>query len=197
MKKEDTLSEIKKEENGEKKKGLKCPKCKKSLLSRFFHNIEVDYCPTCLGLWFEEDELRLVKDEKDRELRWLDIDLWEEETEFRISSGIRICPSCRIPLYEVRYAGSNVIVDICNLCKGIWLDRGEFKAIIEWLRAKAGDEIVNNYTKNLLREFGEIFTGPETTREEILDFLMVLKLLNYKIVVKYPKLSKFFSELPK
>ena len=180
-----------------KETSLKCPKCKVFLLGKIIDNVEVDYCPKCLGLWFEEDELRLIKDEKDRELRWLDIDLWEEEIEFRVSPGIRICPFCRVPLYEVEYGSSEVIVDLCNLCKGIWLDRGEFEKIIAWLKKEANHEILNNYTGTLLKEFAEIITGPEKTREEILDFLMVLRLLNYKILVKHPKIAAFISELPK
>lgn len=176
---------------------IKCPKCKVFLRNEIFNNVEVDYCPKCLGVWFEEDELRLAKDEKDKNLQWLDIDLWDNEEKFKVSGGIRICPSCRVPLYEVRYGDSNVVVDVCSLCRGIWLDRGEFKRIIEYLKEKADKEILDNYTKNLLKEFSEIFTGPETLKEEFLDFITVLKLLNYKIVVKHPKLSKFMSNLPK
>ena len=177
--------------------GIKCPKCKVFLKKETFNSVEIDYCPQCLGLWFEEEELRLAKDEKDKNLQWLDVDLWEKEEEFRIADGIRICPSCRVPLYEVRYGDSAVIVDVCNLCKGIWLDRGEFKKIIEWLKEKADKEILDNYTKNLLKEFSEIITGPETLKEEFLDFITVLKLLSYKLVVKHPKISSFISELPK
>lgn len=180
-----------------KSTSFRCPKCKVFLVSRMFGNIEVDYCPKCAGLWFEENELNLLKDERDRELRWLDIDLWEEETEFKVSSGIRICSSCGVPLYEVRYGSSKVIVDVCGLCKGIWLDKGEFEKIIAWLKKEANNKILNDYTKTLLKEFAEIITGPESTREEILDFLMVLKLLNYKILVKHPNIVKFISDLPK
>ncbi len=180
-----------------KEKDIKCPRCKIHLLGKMIGNIEIDKCPSCMGTWFDKDELRLLKDEKDRELRWLDIDLWEEESQFRISSGIRLCPSCRVPLYEVGYGESEVIVDLCNLCKGIWLDKGEFEKIIKWLREKSRDEILNNYTKTLLREFSDIIIGTGKTREEILDFLMVLKLLNYKILVKHPNIAKFITDLPK
>ena len=41
---------------------------------------------------------------------------------------------------------------------------------------------MNNYSKNLLKEFSEIFTGPEPLREEILDFLTILKLFSYKLL---------------
>jgi len=174
-----------------------CPHCKIKLNSAILHNTEIDYCPVCLGLWFEEDELRWAKDEKDKDLRWLDIDLWKNKKDFKISRGIRLCPSCRLPLYEVYYGDSGVIVDVCNLCHGIWLDRAEFKKIIIWLKEKADKEVLDDYVKNLLKEFGEIFIGPEPLRDEILDFLTILKLLNYKFTVQHPIISKLILELPK
>jgi len=174
-----------------------CPHCKIKLNSAILHNTEIDYCPVCLGLWFEEEELRWAKDEKDKELQWLDIDLWKNKRDFKISKGIRLCPSCRLPLYEVYYGDSGVIVDVCNLCRGIWLDRAEFKKIIIWLKEKADKEVLDDYVKNLLKEFGEIFIGPEPLRDEILDFLTILKLLNYKFTVQHPIISKLILELPK
>ena len=194
---------------------MTCPICKKDLEKAILYNVEVDYCSKCLGLWFEEEELRWAKDEKDRNLRWLDIDLWKDKRKFKINRGIRLCPSCRLPLYEVYYpdslnrgsstpalaAGrdgdSKIIVDLCNLCHGIWLDRGEFKKIIEYLKKEADWEVLNHYAKDLVEEFWEVFTGPEALREEILDFLTILKLLNYKFVVQHPILTKLISNLPR
>ena len=102
-----------------------CPICKKQQLEKeIFQNVGVDYCPACLGIWFEENELRWAKDAKDKELNWLDIDLWKNPEKFKISRGQRrLCPSCRMPLYEVYYGDSGVVVDVCNLCHGVWLDR--------------------------------------------------------------------------
>jgi len=174
-----------------------CPVCKKKLEPTIFYGVEVDYCPQCLGMWFEQDELRLAKDKRDEKLNWLDIDLWRYGRKFKIYPGIRLCPFCRLPLYEVYYGDSRVIIDVCNLCHGIWLDRGEFKRIIEYLREKADYEVLNNYLKRVAEEFWEIFMGPETLREEILDFLAVLKILNYKFLVKYPKISALISSLPR
>ena len=176
---------------------MSCPFCKTKLEKAIFCGVEVDYCPSCLGLWFEEDELRWAKDVKDRNLRWLDIDLWKDKTKFKISRGIRFCPSCRFPLYEVYYGDSRIIVDLCNLCYGIWLDRSEFKKIIEYLKEKADWEVLNSYTKDLVGEFWEIFAGPETLKEEVLDLLTILKLLNYKFAVQNPVLTQIISSLPK
>lgn len=174
-----------------------CPICKKELQGAIFYGVEVDYCPNCLGLWFEEDELRLAKDEKDGDLRWLDVDLWKDRKKFKIYFGERLCPFCRLPLYEVYYGNSRVIVDFCSLCRGVWLDRGEFKRIIEYLGERADLEVLNNYAKNLLEEATEILIGSETLREEILDFLTILKLLNYKFATQYPAITKLISDLPK
>lgn len=184
---------------------MDCPRCKKLLEKAIFYNTEVDYCPQCLGIWFEEDELRQAKDEKDRNLNWLDIDLWKDTKKFKISYGTRLCPSCRLPLYEVYYgstgslrdSNSLIIVDVCNLCQGIWLDQGEFKKIIEYLKKRANWEVLNNYSQRLFEEFWEIFIGPETFREEVLDFLIILKVLNYKFAIQYPKITKTISQLPK
>ena len=174
-----------------------CPICKTKLDQAIFSGVEVDYCPSCLGIFFEDNELKLAKDYKDRNLRWLDIDLWKDETKFKITPGIRLCPSCRLPLYEVYYGDSRVIVDVCNLCQGIWLDRGEFKRIVDYLKEKADWEVLNNYAKNLVEETFEIFTGPENFREEILDFLTVLKLLHYKFAANHPIITQIIANLPR
>ena len=176
---------------------MTCPLCKKPLQEAILYGVQVDYCSNCLGLWFEAEELRLAKDQRDRSLRWLDIDLWKDETKFKISPGMRLCPFCRLPLYEVYYGDSQIIVDLCNLCQGTWLDRSEFKKIIEYLKKKADFKLLENYAKNLIEEFWEIFTGPETLKEEISDFLIILKLLNYKFATQHPTITKIISQLPK
>lgn len=174
-----------------------CPICKKYLDRAILAGVEINFCPKCLGLWFEEEELRWAKDVKDRNLRWLDIDLWKDEEKFNISPGQKLCPWCRLSLYETEYGDSGIKVDVCNICHGIWLDRGEFKKIIQYLKKKADKEILNNYLKNLREEFWEIFAGPETLKEEIDDFLIILKLLNYKFAVQHPNIAKIISNLPK
>lgn len=177
---------------------MKCPICKNINMEKvLFFNTEVDYCPRCLGLWFEEDELRQAKDEKDKDLNWLDIDLWKEKGKFKVEVGNKICPKCSVPLYEVLYGDSDVKVSVCNMCKGIFLERGEFKRIIDYLKNKEKEEVLYNYFKNLIEEGKEVFSGPETFKEELKDFFSLLKLLNYKLRVQHPVLSGLISMLPK
>ena len=162
-----------------------------------FYGVEIDYCPVCLGLWFEENELRWAKDEKDKDLNWLDVELWKEKAKFKISRDKKLCPACRFPLFEVNYGDSDIKVDLCNVCRGIWLDRGEFKKIIAYLKKESSSKVLNKYVKSLTEEFWEIFVGPENLREEALDFLTILKILNYKFVTQHPNITKVISNLPK
>ena len=74
---------------------MECPNDKEKLEKILFHNVEVDYCPRCLGLWFDSDELRLAKDEKDKQLNWVDVDLWRDKLKFQVKQGGKHCPVCR------------------------------------------------------------------------------------------------------
>jgi len=41
---------------------------------------------------------------------------------------MRSCPSCHVPMREVRKHG--VLIDLCPNCHGVWLDRGELEKIL-------------------------------------------------------------------
>lgn len=176
---------------------MKCPSCKTELKEMLFYNTYVHYCPQCLGLWFEDKELWEAKSAKDENLSWLDIDLWKQETQFKITEANKLCPVCRMPLYEVNYGDSYIKVDVCNLCQGTWLDRGEFKKIISYLEKEKDFKLLHKYVRTLKEEFQEIFTGPKDFKEEVADFLAVLKILNYKFSVKHSFISKMILALPK
>ncbi len=176
---------------------MKCPSDNEELDKVLFHHIEVDYCPKCLGVWFDKDELRLSKDDKDKNLNWVDVDLWRDKKKFKVAYSNRHCPVCRVSLREVAYDESKVKVDFCKMCEGIWLDRGEFKQLINYLKRKADYEILHSYAKNLALELWEVFSGPETFREELADFLTLLKLFNYKFIVRHPYLNMLIDDMPK
>lgn len=174
-----------------------CPNNHGKLEKLLFHNTQVDCCPDCMGIWFDKNELSYAKDEKDNQLNWLDFDIWRDKGKFHLSKSDRHCPFCRTGLTEVNYDDSNVKIDFCKHCQGIWLDRGEFKQIMVYLRKKSDYEILHHYTKNLVRELWEVFSGPQKIREELPDFLMLLKLFNYKFVAQYPFLNSWIENSQK
>jgi len=175
-----------------------CPNHHKNPLEKvLFHHVEVDYCPECLGVWFDKDELRLAKDDNDANLQWLDFDIWRDKGKFAVMRIDKRCPVCRIPFMEVNYDDSKVKIDFCKRCQGIWLDRGEFKQIMMYLIRKSDYELLHQYAKNLVVQLWEVFSGPEKFREELEDFLILLKLFNYKFVVQHPHINSLIEELPK
>ncbi len=178
---------------------MQCPNCKKKTLERVnLLGADIEYCTECYGLWFDENELRQVKDKEDEYLNWVDVDLWKDKKKFEISKTNRLCPRCRMPLYEVDYDSSKVKVDICNVCKGVWLDRGEFEGIIEYLKEKCDYEVLNHLSKNVLEELWEVFSGPEKMREEISDFITILRLFLYKFREQHPYIATvIWTFLPK
>lgn len=176
---------------------MQCPNQHGELEKILFHHIEADYCPECLGIWFDKNELASAKDDKDKQLNWVDFDVWRDKKKFSALPSNRRCPVCRIPFVEVGYDKSSIKIDFCKHCQGIWLDRGEFKQIIIYLKKKADYEILHHYTKNLVQQLWEVFAGPQKFRQELEDFLMVIKLFSYKFVTQHPHLEGLIEELPK
>lgn len=176
---------------------MECPRCKKETLKKGrLADVNIDHCTECGGIWFDEDELRQAKDKKDENLNWLDIDLWRDPKKFEVSRSGRLCPRCRMPLYNVEYGNSKVMVDLCSLCKGIWLDKGEFERIIDYLKEKADYEVLHNFSKNLALQTWEIFDGPETMRENLHDLLTLTKLFYYRLMDKHPLLLVIMRGVP-
>ena len=54
------------------------------------------------------------------------------------------CPKCGSDLEEINY--QNVMIDMCNDCKGVWLDHGELE-----LLAKGQAQMSTNFIKKLFR----------------------------------------------
>jgi len=179
---------------------MKCPNhsCNKEDLKKIIiAGIEADYCPKCFGMWFESGELDSAKDKKDFSLRFIDIDLWKDKKDFRASQEKRICPKDRSWLYQVEYSDSDIKVDVCNLCHGIWLDRGEFEKIIDYLKAHNKEDLMKNYSKVLAQEAWEVFSGPKELREELIDLVFVLKILQYKFIAQNDWVKRMIMALPK
>jgi len=176
---------------------MKCPNCKtKNLKGAEYKSIQLDYCEDCQGIWFDRGELQKVKDKEDEFLRWIDIDPWEEKAKFKIDKSPRICPVCEVPLYTVKHDGFPVEIDLCNVCHGIWLDKGEFDKIIEYMKEKVEKETLLEYLKDIGEEFAEVLVGPEKVNSEIGDLLVVMKLFEYRLLSKIPVISQIIARLP-
>ena len=78
-----------------------------------------------------EDQYFLKRDmEKIKELRHeLDIKRSEEGRKKQKEAHWMKCPKCGLGLEEINY--SNIMIDRCAECKGIWLDSGELELLTQ------------------------------------------------------------------
>jgi len=168
-----------------------CPNCKNNLSQKItIGAIAIDRCSACGGSWFEGDELRKAKDEKAPEAKWFDFDLWKDQSLFKAEEVNRICPLDNAKLFKLHYGDSTIEIDACKECNGIWLDKNEFEKIIKYVNRESDLEILRNYTKNLIEEGKEVFSGPESVESEIGDLLLLAKMFRYKFMAQNPILTK-------
>jgi len=122
---------------------MNCPSCSNKLWRARAKSGLVDICPRCKGIWFDSGELvdfvrQLTKSEdihpetprlfEPRKVRTLDT-VKEED---------KICPHCKSVMHRFNYCyDSNVFLDKCPSCHGIWTDRGEAQKIAQYMKVDA------------------------------------------------------------
>ena len=116
---------------------MKCPVCKEPMIVLELNEVEIDYCPSCGGIWLDAGELDLlIEDEKKREKIRSSFIVNSEHIEKPYK-----CPICSKKMDKV-YVGDNkeVLIDNCPDNDGLWFDKGELKDVISL--ASEEDEIV-------------------------------------------------------
>jgi Zn-finger nucleic acid-binding protein len=156
---------------------------------------EIDECPKCQGTWFDRDALRKVKDQTDPDLNWMDFELWKHPDRFQVEVLAAKCPKCALEMAVIDYDKTGVTVEYCTRCRGFWLDAGKFEKIIDALTLELETKSTSEYIKESLQEAKEIILGPEDMISEWRDFLTVVRMLHYRILVDNPKLQKALLDI--
>lgn len=123
---------------------MKCLSCTATLVTMELHDVEVDYCPDCNGVWLDEGELELLLDSSQavkHYLHSLDPGGWGGK------ENPRKCPVCRKKMEKVLCGKGKVPVDKCAEDHGLWCDGGELECILEF--ADAGNPKVSQYLQEL------------------------------------------------
>lgn len=176
---------------------MQCPKCNQNSLEEIkINGVKIDRCKSCGGLWFDRDELGVVRDQRDENLSWLDFDLWEDEKKLSVSGKSIDCPHDGKPLFKIKYGETGVLVDVCLDCHGVWLDKDELDKIVSDLKNKVNSETIPEYLKDLSEEVKELLIHPEQAGTELRHVLIVMKLLEYRFLAQHPKILEITSILP-
>ena len=113
----------------------------------------------------------------------------KHEDKFKAKSRNLPCPKCNDTLVAIDYADTDVEIDYCPACKGVWLDAGEFQKIIEALTNELHATTFSEFIKASVEEAKEIIAGPEPFLSEWMDFSTVLKMMKYRLYVETPVLE--------
>lgn len=114
---------------------MNCPRCKAQLRSVNYEGIRIETCDSCHGEWLDNTELKKVIDRRevafDLEKRKAFADsIKSQRVDLSGDQQKLVCPKCNGETRPINYSeDSGIIIDRCNECKGIWLDRGELEAI--------------------------------------------------------------------
>jgi len=178
---------------------VECPKSHDSLESVDVGGIRIERCPRCEGLWFDRDELRVLKDREDNgDYEWLHVDLWKDMDKFRARRQQRYaCPKDATPLTTVHYGESNVVVDVCSKCQGVWLDKEEYREIIRYLEDTVDSSSAEDYLKDVREELVQVFEGRENPLGALQDVGKILYLLQLRFTVEHPTLAKISAAFPR
>jgi len=174
---------------------MNCSTCNIELQKRNINGIEVDECAQCEGIWFEGDELRQVKDKIDADLNWMDFEIWEHPEKFKAMAKEHNCPSCGDQMVSLDYDNTNIEIEYCPKCKGVWLDKDKLQNIIDALEKEILNKSMSDYLKATIEEAKELLDGPESFISEWHDFSTILRFLQYRILSLDPKIHKTLVSL--
>jgi Zn-finger nucleic acid-binding protein len=170
---------------------MKCPRGHGRLRARRLGSVEFHRCPECGGAFYDARKLRLLKRRASHgDYGWIHIDLWKDEAKFRAGKQERlVCPNDKQTMVTVRYGDSRVRVDICEGCRGIWLDEREYGKILRYLEQKVDSETVAGYLDDMRREFVDAIKHPARAGEDISDIGKILHLLELRFIVQHPRIA--------
>lgn len=115
---------------------LKCPACHcETSVFNLEADLNFDRCEECKGMWLDKGELaRMTGNSKD----FPDPQMIKPG-----NKSPRQCPKCpeKPKMTEVTFVKSNnVLIDVCKLCYGLWLDSRELVQVQQVLRQHRIDE---------------------------------------------------------
>ncbi len=127
---------------------MNCPVDGSPLATRTYEaDVQVEQCDECHGYWLDPGELERIQealehDYRDELSRIPDTILRAYQMAQERARRPLTCPRCHTNLSRREYAYcSQILIDVCPSCRGIWLDRGELAELAVFFeRSKASTE---------------------------------------------------------
>ncbi len=108
---------------------IRCPACNELMRKIHLAEVQLDECRFCDGLWFDRDEPEKVA-AYDVIGKHLLEPMSFDDSRKMVPEGKRSCPRCgngRLVVYRHR----DVPVEVCDQCRGMFLERYELQKLLE------------------------------------------------------------------
>jgi Zn-finger nucleic acid-binding protein len=172
-----------------------CPACGNTLNLYSISSMEFEGCPKCKGIWLVKDELRKLKNKvEDGSLRWLNDEIENMEKTSAVATK-RPCVKCKTTnMVSVVFGKSSILIDWCPQCHGMWLDRGEFEAVTDYLTHEMMSMHAKDIKKHATEDVKRVATGgPESRFDELLDAKAAVHTLINATIFEHPALLKLIT----
>jgi len=125
-----------------------------------YRSIELDYCNSCKGVWFDSGELELLLKSQDLEEPKAFLDGIINSQEAISPEKKRNCPICGDKMKKTAIGEQpKILIDICRNGHGLWFDGGEVSQLI---RRLAGEHPPKHDSREQVTSFlEEVFKAPE------------------------------------
>lgn len=118
-----------------------CPTCKNDMIVVEYHEIELDYCTDCHGVWLDFEELELLLESMSMESPHLFLSNILDSKEAESPEKKRSCPICGQKMKKTSIGHeSKTIIDVCRQEDGLWFDGGELGQLLKHLAEKPSEK---------------------------------------------------------
>ena len=100
---------------------MNCPKCEREMVAENHGDTEVDKCPECLGIYFDQGELEKLLADRIKGSGSVEYTELSNKMDMMLGKG----PRCEVEM-EPYLGPGNLRIDRCTKCLGVFLDQGEF-----------------------------------------------------------------------
>ena len=137
-----------------------CPVCRHAMIVVEYRNIELDYCHSCKGVWFDSGELELLLKSQGLEEPKAFFNGILNSQEAASSEKKRNCPICGHKMKKTAIGGQpEILIDVCRDKHGLWFDGGE---VAQLIRRLAGEHPPKRDSRGPVINFlEEVFGAPQ------------------------------------
>lgn len=103
---------------------ISCKRCDTDMHTVFYEGVAIQLCLDCKGIFLTRKKLEIIENSREIEIPE-DMPIPRNGPEVR-----RHCPNCNILMRKAKHGRiRTTIIDYCDDCSGIWLDKGELASI--------------------------------------------------------------------